>query len=215
MKRIIMVFCPVFLFFLLYPIQAVSFPIYYTASGYVNIDRYTSEGLLTGTDMVNVTGSLVIDNTLLPGASGGDTFNWGDPFPEQNVLSFDLAFEDEYRFFGTDGYLTYFFAHSSSYSYYLTDWFALIDDSGNGLGESGWGYDGITSLDDFLMPESLWMDGPSSGFTLLNGMDQLVYFDITFSNPTDVAPVPEPATVLLLGAGLLGLGWYSRTRKKS
>ncbi|MFO7766115.1 MAG: PEP-CTERM sorting domain-containing protein [Pelovirga sp.] len=29
------------------------------------------------------------------------------------------------------------------------------------------------------------------------------------------APVPEPSTVLLLGSGLLGLGWYGRKRKKS
>lgn len=30
----------------------------------------------------------------------------------------------------------------------------------------------------------------------------------------NVAPVPEPSTILLLSGGLLGLGWYGRKRKK-
>jgi len=31
----------------------------------------------------------------------------------------------------------------------------------------------------------------------------------------DIAPVPEPSTILLLSSGLLGLGWYGRKRKKA
>jgi hypothetical protein len=55
----------------------------------------------------------------------------------------------------------------------------------------------------FCLPNSLRLH--SSIFTL-------DYDNLTADNPTATAPVPEPATILLMGVGLLGLVGYSRKR---
>lgn len=50
------------------------------------------------------------------------------------------------------------------------------------------------------------------------GLDAHIYNSISVSEDDispPVAPVPEPTTILLLGSGLFGLGWYGRKRKKS
>jgi len=53
--------------------------------------------------------------------------------------------------------------------------------------------------------------GTLSAFSPTGGIGQGEVEDwkLTVNNP-----VPEPSTILLLGSGLLGLGWYGRKRKK-
>ena len=78
---------------------------------------------------------------------------------------------------------------------------------------------------------------PSDGWDIAPGMSQSgfifqfseqvgdIAFDATFVNPTDpnyparfsgtTAPVPEPATILLLVAGMVGMGVYGRKRLRN
>jgi hypothetical protein len=50
---------------------------------------------------------------------------------------------------------------------------------------------------------------------LFDGMLQLATSTLTLDYDNGTAPVPEPSTLLLLGGGLLGLGFFGRRRMKA
>lgn len=69
-----------------------------------------------------------------------------------------------------------------------------------------------------LNPQSIDIYGPGGilttdkGGPLTPNPNALSPWDISVNDPAHVNPIPEPATILLVGVGLLGLGIYGRKR---
>ena len=75
-------------------------------------------------------------------------------------------------------------------------------------------WNGSFSVSDYGGPKDLYADTPGFDMSLILTLHHDESGVETACTRGRFAPVPEPATMLLVGAGLLGIGIYGRRRKK-
>lgn len=105
-----------------------------------------------------------------------------------------------------------------------TGWYSQFEVS-NGMGQTldiaasdsevNSGYFNLTLLDSGAYTvKYTWLNDKWGGATDPLHRDANIQINNVFFDDTATAPVPEPSTLFLLGAGLVGLGFYGRKRKK-
>jgi hypothetical protein len=153
----------------------------------------SSAGGQNGTD-VGVLDTYIASVTGLSNSNPTTETTWVNSVLSGGGTTFVVK-DDPVRYYGTDTANTFAFSMSSTEEYFViknATYWALFQNQA----DLGWGV-----FDSTLLPSGMNL---SSGTTI----SHVSQFD---SGSTSV---PEPSTTLLLGAGLLGFGLYSRKRSK-
>ena len=148
-----------------------------------------------------------------------------------DVLNVDTYIASDYVSPSSDANEKQFIEDNSSFdvTQYSTvdtvegDWQNVYD---GGEKTTLWAYDfGTLAPDYFLIKTGNLKLTPALNTYLYENVGSFQYAVIDFAdfgpemNDGKIshigAPVPEPSTILLLGIGLLGLGWYGRKRNKA
>lgn len=187
--------------------------IQYTTSGSATINPSGS----FDSDPVPIAGTLVMHDDIsevITVADGWEDYIEEPPGHTATFLGFYFNIGDQYTFLGTDASV-----------YYASGWDYFADFSGAGdfsewhihrgeyaVGEFYTGPDYDAGVHTFAFPDTFTLySGDSfwdSGFT---GEGDLSYVSMTF---TRGAPVPEPATIILFGTGLIGIARAARKKYK-
>ena len=151
----------------------------------------------------------------------------GDPLDEGAIdLTFSISVDGVDASFndGNDYLLEYEWEMD-----YMSDW-AVLSGSLTSVDFSQYIYGHtwvLTILDDFDWSQITgWDDWSLAAFIITDDLGNTFSYDVdnnpvaitnvgltTFSITTPAAPVPEPSTFVLFGAGLLGLGYFRRNKK--
>ncbi|PKH03774.1 hypothetical protein CXF72_04545 [Psychromonas sp. MB-3u-54] len=155
----------------------------------------SSAGTDDGTDLGSVD-TYISDTNLLSNSNPTTETAWVNSVLASSGITATFAVKDEpVTYYGTDTANTFAFSMSSTPEYFLiknAKYWALYQNQA----DLGWGV-----FDSTYLPPRMNL---SSGFKI----SHVSQFG------TGSTSVPEPSTTLLLGAGLLGFGLYSRKRSK-